>query len=248
MQNFRVVTPELETSCVRCGRGFVTQEILLYRFTFPADRFCDVCKEAEKADGVEKRAQVLLAQAQIPREFSSASFDNFVPAQGTRHALDRARAWSHEFNSGRPVSRGLLFYGPPGTGKTHLAVSVIKTAISRRDVRCLFLNVPEWLNAIREAWNTDDGEPPPNPAGYQIVVIDDLGAENATAWARERIYGLLNHRVQQRLLTIVTSNLSVTELRERLGRPTASRLRQLCAEVPVEGNDQRIAAADEPAA
>lgn len=98
----------------------------------------------------------------------------------------------------------------------------------------LFLNVPDWLNSVREAWNTDDAEEPPNPDGYELIVIDDLGAENSTAWSRERIYSLVNHRSQNDLQTIITTNLVPGEIRSRLGRATASRITRLCANVPLE--------------
>jgi DNA replication protein DnaC len=101
-------------------------------------------------------------------------------------------------------------------------------------MKSLFLNVPDWLNAVREAWDGDDADQPPNPNGYELVVVDDLGAENATAWSRERIYSLINHRCQNGLYTLVTTNLAPGEIRAKLGRATASRIAMLCANVPFE--------------
>ncbi len=240
MQNFQVLTPEFETRCARCKRTFVTQQVAVYRFTYPAERFCPVCREAERAEDEERKSQILLAQAQLPREFVACSFDNFERAPGNHHAYDRARDWARQFATGRMPVRGLIFVGAPGTGKTHLSVAIVRAAICTGGIRCLFINVPAWLNAIREAWHSNDVQEPPNPAGYQLVVIDDLGAENATAWARERIYSLLNQRLQERVLTIATTNLTLDELRPRLGRASLSRLRQLCVEVPIEGVDFRL--------
>jgi DNA replication protein DnaC len=92
--------------------------------------------------------------------------------------------------------------------------------------------VPDWLNALRASY--DEAEPPPNPSGYDIVVLDDLGAEDWTSWARDRIYSLVNHREQERLLTLVTTNCTWGELAQRVGGPTASRLRRLTQEVHVD--------------
>ncbi len=99
----------------------------------------------------------------------------------------------------------------------------------------LFLNVPAWLNALRESYG--DGEPPPNPDGYDLVVLDDLGAENWSSWARDRIYNLVNQREQQRGLVIVTTNYDWGDLAGRVGGPTASRLRRLAREVHVDARD-----------
>ena len=82
-------------------------------------------------------------------------------------------------------------------GKTHLAVAVLREVVWADDPpSALFLNVPEWLNALRESYG--DGEAPPNPSGYDVVVLDDLGAEDWTSWARDRIYSLVNQREQER--------------------------------------------------
>ena len=125
--------------------------------------------------------------------------------------------------------------GEPGAGKTHLAVAILREVVwSDREPKptALFLNVPDWLNALRESYG--DGEPPPNPSGYDLVVLDDLGAEDWSSWARDRIYNLVNQREQQRRLVIVTTNHEWQELAGRVGGPTASRLRRLTREVHVD--------------
>ena len=223
----------MRVACQRCAREFETSEVSIYRFSFPADRFCAVCRAAEVAETDLRRADVLLSQAQIPAEYTDATLSNFEPRPGTVHAYSIARQWLADFRGEHAPARGLLLHGPPGSGKTHLGIGLIREAIYSRFARCLFLNIPEWLNALREAWSSDAGEEPPNPAGYDIVLVDDLGAEHGTDWTRERVYSLLNSRTQSRKLTFVTTNLTPAELDRRLGGATASRLVKLCAEVPL---------------
>ena len=233
------MTEAQTVKCIRCGREFRTTTVEIFRYSFPGSRFCEVCRETEVAEDQEKRAEILFTQAQIPVMYRSVSLSSYDTSVGSRHAHDVVSRWSAEVRRGSKPPRGLLLHGPTGAVKTHLAISVIREAIYSRFMRCLFINVPEWLNAVREAWNASDAAAPPNPDGYELAVIDDLGAENTTRWAQERIYGLVNHRAQSGGLTVITTNLEPADIRPRLGGPTASRITELCASVPVDARDFR---------
>ena len=49
-----------------------------------------------------------------------------------------------------------------------------------------------------------------------LLVLDDLGAENASAWAREKLYQLFNYRYNAELPTVITSSIMPDELDQRL--------------------------------
>jgi DNA replication protein DnaC len=219
--------------CLGCGREFATEEVVLLGQTFPAERYCGLCRAAEEANTEELRTNARWARVMVPSAYADCSFDTFEPTDGTAHALAVCRQWAREYRAGTPLRQGLLLRGRPGAGKTHLAVAVLREVVwSRHPRSALFINVPDWLNALRASY--DEAEPPPNPSGYDIVVLDDLGAEDWTSWARDRIYSLVNHREQERLLTLVTTNCTWGELAQRVGGPTASRLRRLTQEVHVD--------------
>ncbi len=49
--NNPVPTKPLTVRCLGCGREFATEEVHLLGQTFAAERYCDVCREGEKAEG-----------------------------------------------------------------------------------------------------------------------------------------------------------------------------------------------------
>jgi DNA replication protein DnaC len=226
----------MNVRCLGCKREFATEQVQLLGQSFAAERYCDVCREGEKAKESERESYARWARVRVPSAYDECSFDKFEPVPDTANALAVCRQWAKELRAGTALRQGLLLRGNPGAGKTHLAVAILREVMAGdRPKTALFLNVPAWLNALRESYG--DGEPPPNPSGYDLVVLDDLGAEDWSSWARDRIYNLVNQREQQRGLVIVTTNHDWATLAGRVGGPTASRLRKLAREVHVDARD-----------
>ncbi len=224
----------LAARCLGCGRHFVTELVVLLGQTFAAERYCEMCRAAEEVVDDQRRAEARWARVQVPSAYDDCTFENFEPAPGTQTAVAVCQQWVKEYRAGTHLSRGLLLRGRPGAGKTHLAVAMLRQLVWSDHPRTAhFINVPQWLDALRESYG--QGEPPPAPSGFEILVLDDLGAEDSSSpWTRDRIYQILNHREQQRSLMIVTTNCSWGELAGRVGGPSASRLRRLCRDVEIE--------------
>jgi len=181
-----------------------------------------------------------LQSAGIPKRYLDSTLENFKAQNGSNTALKAAEEWARA-----PLGeRGLLFVGPPGTGKTHLAVGAIREKIAAGTTNIRFINVPIFLDKIRQSMKYNDSEVIDLfdfcVTRASVVVLDDLGKEKATDWAAERLYVLVESRYSACLSTIATTNRGLDEL-DALGYGAlVSRLQQTCRAVKVGGEDQRI--------
>ncbi len=142
--------------------------------------------------------------------------------------------------------KGLYLHGPVGTGKTYIAYA-IKHHLENHPTnakRVRFHNATELLASIRH-----DIEADPYSRTHIVdkilesrllLIIDDLGAEKPTEWVAETLYRIINHRYENEIPVIVTSNLSLDQLAQRIGDRTASRLGELCEVVELTGEDRRL--------
>jgi len=186
-----------------------------------------------------------LNAAQLTQSLRRQTFDRFglhyyssEQADGGRTyretaqiALRAARAFVEKAKAG-PAADGLLFAGRVGTGKTFLACC-IANALLDAHVQVLFLVVPDYLDRIRSTYDLErpgytELELTEAAKRVPVLVLDDLGAHHYTEWGRQKLYSLVNHRLNHQLPVVVTTNVSLEDLEEYLGERTTSRLFQLC--------------------
>lgn len=129
-------------------------------------------------------------------------------------ALARGREWLEGYRAGE--RRNLLLYGTVGSGKTGLAVAVAKDLVEDV-VGVRFVVLRELLHDMVE--RISRGLPAGDPGLYDVavLVLDDLGAERPTNYARNELAVLVERRYQARLPIIATSNYDPDALADRLG-------------------------------
>jgi DNA replication protein DnaC len=76
-------------------------------------------------------------------------------------------------------------------------------------------------------------------AHARLLMLDDLGAAKSSEWTEEINFRLINHRYENQLPTILTSNVLPGELMNRVGDRVASRLVEMCDRVVIKGSDRR---------
>lgn len=156
----------------------------------------------------ERRKQVLLEQANIPRRYQHCSFDNFkVLHDSHKDALKISRKFVENY----PAQEvGLLFMGSCGVGKTHLAVSILQELVLKKDVSCIFYDFRDLIREIQSTFTPDSALSESDVLApvfqAEVLVLDELGAKRTSAWVEETIFYIINYRYNKKRVTIFTTN------------------------------------------
>lgn len=166
----------------------------------------------------------------------SPSFERFDISLFPDHPLDKAgttqkmlmqvlRRHCEDYADNLPSSKqNLILHGPSGLGKTYLLRCVAKRARDK-GIDTLTFNANALLNQIRQAYFARDAEPEQPYYDIPLLLIDDLGTE--PLWENitlEQIFALLEYRIQNKLHTVISTNMDPDSLQKRYTRRIYSRL------------------------
>lgn len=185
---------------------------------------------------LESRALI----AGVDERFLSARLEGLTKRKGNEAAVDFARKWDGQ-QSVVIASRTQAGDSTWGTGKTHLATAMLIGQIERgRPGR--FMYAKDFLDGMKALFGGDSGAVKgyvDRVAAEPLLVLDDLGGEQPTEWAKAEIRNLFDARYRKKLTTVVTTNVpTLDELAGIVGGAVASRMREFVL-VKVGGSDMR---------
>lgn len=199
-------------------------------------------KEREAA--ADKRREALL-QAERYRRMGFPDSDmqkwNFANDDMANTRLTQAmRNYVDNFKTMLKDGKGLLLYGTVGTGKTFAACEVANALIDK-GYPVLVTNFARLTNTIQGMFDGKQ-EYIDSLNKFALLVIDDLGAERKSDFMQEMVYNIVDSRYRAGLPMIVTTNLSMAEIKstEQIGNARIyDRVLERCFPVEVSGTSRR---------
>lgn len=208
-------------------------------------RLSEALKGFKAPDGVAPAKPVPFEETDEYREMRRQIIESRLRKAGLRGTYaDAACAVGEDAYRRARDGRGTYLWGLPGRGKTYAAAAAVRMAVMAGwDAR--LVTAKALLDAVKAEWDGGEKGTIYRAERYRLLALDDLGVERPTEWAMETITGLIDARVASGLPTIVTSNFSLGELRDRWGgmpgMRIASRLGGACERIQMGGVDRRLA-------
>lgn len=139
-----------------------------------------------------------------------------------------------------PNGQGLFVGGGPGCGKTHIALGMGLVALAY-GFSAYAATLGDLLLNFRHSFDSPTGlseaEQMEMLCDVDLLILDDLGMEQPTAWAVDRLAHVVNGRYARRKALLVTSNFHPARLDQVWGAPMMSRLYASCEMISLYGID-----------
>jgi hypothetical protein len=152
----------------------------------------------------------------LPSRYQKASLNDFTEARA-----NAIREWLEN------PTDGLLLTGGPGAGKTYLAAAIFITVVNARKASIRFKRAAQLFQAIRDSYGQEDVSEEEILGDYikpRFLVLDDLGAGSLSDHERRYTLEVIDRRLNAERPTVITTNLTLKEISERMDERIASRL------------------------
>lgn len=215
---------------------------------------CPICQDTGYVDNHKcscfRRAEIdlIYQQSNIKNllktdNFNNLSYDYYDGEDLERFskAVKECQNFVKDFNSDY---RNLFFYGTVGTGKSFLSSCIAKELIDSGKLVIYFSSTQLFEVLSKSTFDRESLEAASGIYGdiydCDLLIIDDLGTELTNAFVSSQLFSCLNNRHLRRKSTIITTNLSLEELRDRYSDRIFSRVTSNYGMCKLTGRDIRL--------
>lgn len=196
-------------------------------------------RELEELKNSQRREQIAQARrAGFPDwELSKCTFEN--DDNKNPKITEAMKRYCLNFERFKEEGKGILLYGSVETGKTFHACCIANELIDK-GYSCLATNFARIVNTVWSLQNKQEYYDSLNK--YDLLVIDDLGAERETDYMQEIIFNVIDSRDRAGLPMIITTNLTLDKMKapaDIMKERIYSRILKSCFPVKVEGIARR---------
>ena len=226
--------------CGVCGRQKECRtEIMGRLFTVPC-----LCKcgeeewERKEREFKEEQRRIRIENMRVSGISDESLRDvRFENSDGCEN-IQKCQAFVDHWDEIKEQNTGLLMSGPVGTGKTY-AAACIANALIDRGIPVLMTNFPTILSTSTFEMN----ELVRQAMEYDLIIVDDLGVERDTEYSSETVYQFIDARYRCGKPMIVTTNLSLKDLRVQDGlryKRIYDRVLEMCVPMVFTGESRRV--------
>lgn len=195
---------------------------------------CEAEAKAKELQAMEKfqerkESERRFSLSKLGARFKEDTFENFTVRKGSEQALRAAEMFVLNFS--KDTEMGLYLWGGPGNGKTKLAGAIVN-ALSNKGNFVIYEKTTKLLQRIREAFNKDSNYTQSDVMKdlrlCDLLVLDDIAAENVTGWVEETLFRIVDMRYEDKKPVIFTSNVPASKLHEIMGERIQDRIYEMC--------------------
>lgn len=200
-------------------------------------------RNREKAEALDREKREWVQKTYglpgLPRNASTKTLEVFQISEGNRQAAHMVKVWTPADDF------GFFLMGPAGSGKTHLMLAILNrivdedTEVFLRYRSVLWMPVSMMLDQIRAEMADNSDSLKRSILSCKYLFLDDIGVENSTDWVREQMFQILDHRLNMRLRTFISTNLKLEELKTRMHERILSRIKELAVILQIDCRDRR---------
>lgn len=157
-----------------------------------------------------------LAIFDMPKEISKANLKSFYKDDKARIPIIKYFKEFMDNYTNEEKPKGIYLTGSFGSGKTYL-IAALFNEMAKKGVKSVLIYYPEFLRSLKSSFQTNYQEQFNYIKKVPLLLLDDIGAENCSNWARDEVLGpILQYRMDSHLPTFFTSNLTLEELEQSL--------------------------------
>ena len=201
--------------------------------------------ELEKLKNIKDRINLI----NLPSSLKDASFGQIDLKKNRDEIFERLANFVAAYPN---YQKAVYLYGDFGIGKSYLMAALAHELSVARGASTTLVHYPSFVLDVKNAISSGlVKEKIDQVKTAQVLILDDIGAEQSSPWMRDEILQvILQHRMQENLPTFFTSNFSFTDLERHFAsskngdetwqaKRVMERIKFLAQEVRLEGENRR---------